>query len=128
MVSQLTTITEDGLPNKDAPFECVAASLCAGVMYLNGIKQIGGKYTPDYFKDQAYSEGYMGGTAAFKYVDLCKQLGVKLYPFNGNPGQLVTEIHKQLAQKHPVIVTVPDVYVPNSYGWTHVLCACGDGP
>ncbi len=126
MVSQLTTITEDGLPNKDAPYECVAASLCAGAMYLNGIKQIGGKYTPDWFKDQAYGEDYMGGTAARNYIDVCKQLGVKLYPLNGNPGQLVKFIHDQLAQKHPVIVTVPDVYVPSSYGWTHVLCACGD--
>lgn len=130
MVSQLTTVTEDGLPNKDAPFECVAASLCAGCMWLNGVQHVGGEYTPDWFKDQAYSENYEGGTEARKYVEVCAHLGVKLYPVDGTPGQLVELAKQHLAAGHPVVFTEPDPYVdtslPQYAGWSHVCVFYAD--
>jgi hypothetical protein len=126
IISQLTTITEDGLPNKDAPYECVATAILAGVMWLDGVHAVGGKYTPDYYKDQAYGEAYIGATSADRYIAVCKQFGVILSSINGTPAQLIQHIHEQLAQQHPVIVTVPDVYVPASYNWSHVLAAYGD--
>jgi len=126
MINQNTTITSDGIPNSDAPYECVATSLLAGVMWLDGVAQLGGEYTPDYFKDAAYGEAYQGGTAAIKYIDVCHHFGVMLTLFTGNPGALVDRLHQEIAQGHPCIVTVPDVYVPSSYNWSHVLACYGE--
>lgn len=126
IISQLTALTSDGLPNTDAPYECVSTSLLAGVMYLNGVKEMGGDFTPDYFKDQAYGEAYQGGTSAMKYVDVCAHFGVQLTCFTGNPGALVDRLHQEIARDHPCVVTVPDVYVPSSYNWTHVLACYGE--
>ena len=121
MVNQNTAITEDGLPNKDAPFECVSASLLAAVMWLLGVSQVGGKYTPDYFKDQVYGESYMGGTAASAYIAfLAQQFGVRLYSFSANNWDLVAQAHKELQAGHPVVFTIPDTYVSASLNWSHV--------
>lgn len=125
-VSQNTTMTEDGLPNKNAPFECVSAALLMAVMQQLGIAAIGGKFTPDYFNDQAYSENYEGGTSAMQYIPLLASLGCKLFPINGTPGQLVDAIHAHLAQGVPVVITETDPYVPASYGWTHCCTAYAD--
>jgi hypothetical protein len=127
IVSQLSNVTSDSMPPEDAQFSCVAASIGAGILWYQGKTQWDHEINPDRLKDIAVGQGYVGGTAASAYVDFCKQLGFKLSPFNGIPGQLVSEIHRQLAMEHPVVVTVPDVYVPSSYGWSHVLCAYGDG-
>lgn len=127
LVSQLSNVTSDGNPPEDAQFSCVAASIGAAILYYQGKTQWDTDINPDRMKDAAMGQGYTGGTAATAYVDFCKSLGYKLYPFDGNPGQLVSEIHRQLGLGHPVVVTVPDVYVPSSYGWSHVLCAYGDG-
>jgi hypothetical protein len=128
MINQNTPITEDGRPNKDAPFECVATAILAGVMWLLGVSQLGGKFTPDYFKDTVYGESYYGGTSAERYVGLCASLGVKLWAFNGMPAVLVSEAHKQLQQGHPVVFTEPDPYVSASLGWTHVCVFYSEEP
>ena len=128
MISQLTQVTSDGLPNKDAPFECVSTSILASVMYLLGVKELGGKFTPDYFKDQTYGESYQGGTSADRYVDLCKSFGVKLYPIDGTLTELIEQAHTTLARGVPVIFTEVDPYVPASYGWTHACVWYADSP
>src|SRR5438045_3612240 len=86
MVDQRTSITSDGLPSENASEDCVAASICAACMYLNGVKQLDhDKYNPDKFKDMAYGEALRNsGTAAVKYVPYCASLGVKLYPVDGD--------------------------------------------
>jgi hypothetical protein len=37
-------------------------------------------------------------------------------------------IHEHLGLLHPVIMTIPDVYVPASYNWSHVVVAYQDAP
>lgn len=120
MISQLTTITSDGLPNRDAQFECVSTAILAGVMWLLGVTQLGGKFTPDYFKDTAYGETFYGGTSASAYVGLCASLGVALFPVNGIPATLVSESHKRIQAGNPVVFTEPDPYVSQSLNWSHV--------
>jgi hypothetical protein len=127
-VSQLTTVTGDGRPSENAQYDCVAASIDAACRYLLNQPE-NSIFNPDNFKDKAYGETWENnGTAAGNYVEFCKSLGINLYPFNGTPGLLVQHIHEQLAQYHPCIVTVPDIYVPSSYGWTHVLCMFAGSP
>jgi hypothetical protein len=125
-VSQNSKVTEDDLPNSDAAYECVSASLLMAVMQQLEITAEGGTFTCDYFKDEVYGEAYQGGTSAIKYVPLVASLGCTLAPINGTPGQLVSAIHNALDKGIPVIVTIPDTYVPASYGWTHVCCCYAD--
>src|SRR5712692_4107039 len=126
MVSQLSEVTSDGRPSENAQMDCTAAAICAGVMWLKGIKAVNEDYNPDRFKDAAYGDTYKGGTAASAYVSFCASLGVKLSPISGIPGQLIQAIHEQINLDRPVVVTVPDAYVPASYGWTHILCMFGE--
>jgi hypothetical protein len=130
MVNQETPITGDGKPSNNGPMDCVAASLCAACMWLNGIAQVGGDYTPDSFKDAATSESYTGGTAAASYVAYCARLGIRLYPVNGIPGQLVIDAHQQLQAGHPVVFTISDPWVdtslPEYRGWSHVCVFIGE--
>jgi hypothetical protein len=129
IVSQLTDTTSDGRPSENKQYDCVAASIGAGILYYQGKTQWDKDINPDRLKDAAYGENWRNqGTAATAYVDFCKSIGFKLYPFNGNPGQLVTEAHKQLAQGHPVIFTEPDPYVSSSLGWSHVCVFYADKP
>ncbi len=126
LVSQLTPVTSDGRPSENAQNDCTAASIGACILWYQGKNQWDKDINPDMLKDASYPSEYTNGTAAIKYVSICEKLGFKLYPFNGIPGQLVSEIHKQLQQKHPVIVTVPDVYVAANLGWSHVLAMYGE--
>lgn len=128
IVSQLTNVTSDGRPSENAPYDCVAASIGASILWYQGKTQWDKDINPDLLKDKAYGESWKNaGTAASAYVDFCKSIGFKLYAINGNPGQLVTEAHKQLAQGHPVIFTEPDPYVSSSLGWSHVCVFYADG-
>lgn len=128
MVSQLTTTTGDGLPSNNAQYDCVAACVDAVCRYLLEQPE-NSVFNPDTFKDEAYGEAYANkGTAAIAYVPFCASLGVHLYPVNGNPAQLVQQIHQFLAENKPVIFTEPDPYVSNTLGWTHVCVFYQDGP
>ena len=122
LISQTTKISTDG-SSPNAEFDCVPTSILAGLMYLNGITSLSTEWNPDKLLDMAYAEGYTGGTSASAFVSACAKLGCKLSAIQGIPGKLVGDIHAHIQQDHPVIVTVPDIYVPASYGWTHVLCA-----
>jgi hypothetical protein len=129
MVDQNTTITADDRPSENAPFDCVAAVVCAMCMYLNGIKQMDhDKYNPDKFKDMAYGEAFRNsGTAAIKYVEYCKSLGVKLYAVEAaDYPSLIGQARKFLAAGKPVMFTMDDWIVdtslPQYQGWTHVAC------
>lgn len=109
----------DSDPN--ALYDCVAASIAASLEYLTGKAFRAGEV-----KDAAYSPGYVGGTAAWKYTDYCAGQGVKLEPINGNGEQLVAALHAEIAAGHPCLITEPDPY---SVGWTHVCAAykCDSG-
>lgn len=119
MVPQRTQVTGDGKPSNNPNADCVAASICAGAMYLNGIHQLGGQYDPDAFKDAAYSEAYTGTTAAYRYKDYCASLGIKLWNYDSaSNAELVAEAHQQIQAGHPVVFTIPNIYGDPSY--THV--------
>jgi len=127
LISQQTPISWDGSsPNEE--MDCVPTCTLAGLMYLLGIKQMNDEWNPDHILDEAYPEGYKGGTDAARFVSVCAKYGVKLFPVQGIPGALVSKIHRYLAQGCPCIITEPDPYVPSSYGWTHVLIAFADAP
>src|SRR6266704_558040 len=134
MVDQKSEITSDGRPSENAQEDCVAASICAMCMYLNGIKAFDhDKYNPDKFKDMAYGEALRNsGTAAIKYVDYCKSLGVKLWPLDGDCPYLVEQAHKFLAEGKPVLFTqddwIVDTSLPEYRGWTHVAAWYADAP
>ncbi len=127
MISQRTPISADG-SSPNANFDCVPTSLMAGMMYLNGITTLSPEWNPDKLLDMDYKEGYTGGTSALAFVDACAKLGCKLSSINAMPSVLVQRIHEHLALEHPVIVTIPDPYMPSSYGYTHVLVAYADEP
>ena len=126
LISQQTPLSWDGKsPNQE--MDCVPTCILAGLMALNGIKAMDDKeWNPDHILDMAYPEGYTGGTDAARYVAPCLSFGVKLFSVQGNPGTLVDKIHAYLADGCPCIITIPDPYVPSSYGWTHVLLAFSD--
>lgn len=126
MISQQTPIKPVPDPDPNGELDCVPTCLLAALMYLLGIKAMNAEWSPDALKNAVYGDVYTGGTAASAYVTFCAQHGVQLAPMNGNPGQLVAAIHAQLAQDHPCLITIPDPYVPSSYGWTHVLVAFAD--
>lgn len=121
LVSQLTSVTSDGRPSEDAQFDCVPASIGAGLLWYEGKSQWDTFINPDLLKDQAYGENWKNeGTAAARYVPVVAKMGYMLSAFNGIPGALVSEAHRQIQAGHPVIFTEPDPYVSASLGWTHV--------
>jgi hypothetical protein len=126
IVSQRTPITSDGRPSENAPYDCVAASIGAMILWYQGKTQWDDQINPDRLKDAAYGEAYMGGTDAARYVEFCKSLGFSLWVFKGENAVLVNEAHKQLQAGHPVMFTEPDPYVSASLGWTHVCVFYGE--
>ena len=129
LVSQLTPITSDGRPSENAQFDCVPASIGAGLLWYAGKTQWDAEINPDKLKDAVYGESVQNqGTAASAYISFCKSLGYDLWAFKGIPGVLVSEAHKQLQAGHPVIFTEPDPYVSASLGWTHVCVFYGETP
>ncbi len=124
MVSELTEITGNEQHSENPGLNCVPASLCAGAMYLNRVTQLGGKYTPDSFKDAVYGQGYIGGMAAFKFVDHCASLGIKLFSLQGPGAQLVQMAHEQVRAGHPVVFTEPNPY--GNPNFTHVCVFFGE--
>jgi hypothetical protein len=129
MVSQLTQITSDGRPSENAPYDCVAASIGAAILWYQGKSQWDQDINPDKLKDAAYGENWKNqGTAASAYVAYVASLGYKLYSVNGLVGQLPGLAHEYLAKNLPVIFTERDPYVPASYGWSHVCVWYSDSP
>ncbi len=126
MVAERTPITADGHPSENAGLNCVPASICAAAMFLNGITALGGKYTPDSFKDAVYGQGTTGGESASAYVSYMKTLGLSLISQSGQPSQLVAVVHKEIAAGHPVIFTEPNPY--GNPAFTHVCVFFGEQP
>jgi hypothetical protein len=118
-INQLSSPTIDGRVDENRLWNCVPASICAGLRYLTGDHS----FEPDTLKDAAYGERYQGGTAASGYVDFCAQHGVKLSALNGSPDELIRLAHQHLALGHPVIFTEPDPY---AVGWWHVCVFYAD--
>jgi len=129
LVSQLTQITSDGRVSENAPYDCVAASIGAAILWYEGKSQWDSSINPDLLKDAAYGENWKNqGTAASAYVAYVASLGYKLYSINGLVGQLPVLAHEYLAKNLPVIFTERDPYVPASYGWSHVCVWFSDSP
>jgi hypothetical protein len=125
LVGQRTNITSDQQPPEDAEDQCVAAAIGSAMLYYKHQSQWDNVINPDRLKDIVYGQGYVGGTAATKYVPLCDQLGFKLYSIGGSPTQLVAEAHKQIKAGRPVIFTEPSPYDP-SHTWSHVCAFFGE--
>lgn len=126
-LNQLHDVTSDGRPEENASWDCVPTSIAAGLTYLTG-KSFNG----DELHDAVYQEGTLGGEDAAHYVAYCAQQGVTLAPFNGTPAQLVTEIHTEVSDGHPVVLTMPSQWgtpaaqLPANHT-THVGIAYGIG-
>lgn len=103
----------DGDMNQD--FDCVAASIAACLQWLTHKP-----FTARQVKDNVYGASYIGGTAAFEYVQFCAQEGVTLAALDGDGAQLVADLHQVIGSGHPALITEPDPY---AQGWTHVCAA-----
>lgn len=116
-VNQLNSPTLDGLPDTNRLFNCVPASVCAGLRYLTGDNS----FEPDQLKDYAYGEGWVNsGTAASAFVGFCKLHGVNLHPVETDSHEhAVATAHRFLARGLPVIFTQQDDYSSNP-DFTHV--------
>lgn len=116
-VNQLSSLTLDGRPDENRLYNCVPASICAGLRYFTGRNDI----EPDQLKDQAYGEWWVNsGTAASAFVGLCAQYGVQLYAVeNGSASQAISDAHALLARGLPVIFTQQDDYASDP-SFTHV--------
>lgn len=123
MVSQLDAPTSDGRPSENKWFDCVPASIAAGLIWLTGQQ-----FNPDQLKDAAYGEAWANeGTAASAYVGFCDQQGVSL--FSRSDGDLIDIAHAELSAGHPVIFTEVDDYAPpGNPDWTHVCVWYKDRP
>ncbi|MGZ3640315.1 MAG: C39 family peptidase, partial [Ktedonobacterales bacterium] len=130
LIDQRHESTVDGYPDENANWNCVPASLAAGLTYLTG-KQFDG----DQLKDAVYGQGYRGAQAARTYVAYCARQGLALAPYDtGDSAALVARIHTELQRGHPVVLTMPSQWgIPpadplHPSGSTHVGIACGYGP
>ena len=126
MVSERTGVTGDSHPSENAGLDCVPASICAAAMYLNGISALGGKYTPDSFKDAVYGQGVTGGEEIWKYVPYLKTLGINLLSSVGPSDMLVQTVHRQIKAGNPVVFTEPNPY--GNPNFTHVCVFFGEQP
>lgn len=124
-VNQLKSPTLDGKFDENAQFNCVPASICAGLRYLTG----NNSFEPDQLKDWAYGEGWVNsGTAASAFVGFCEQHGVKLFNVgHSTPLEAVSDAHTWLARGMPVIFTQQDDYSSQA-GFTHVCVWYKDAP
>lgn len=104
----------DGSINQD--FDCVPDAIDMAVSAVTGQPERGAAW----WKNMVYGQGYTGGTAARAYVQLAQKQGARLFSIQGSNEQLVQEIHRQIRQLHPVIVTLPDYLAPNQPTWSHV--------
>src|SRR6266567_4003040 len=126
MVSERTGVTGDSHPSENAGLDCVPASICAAAMYLNGISALGGKYTPDSFKDAVYGQGVTGGEEIWKYVPYLKTLGINLISQSGPSDMLLQTVHRQIKAGNPVVFTEPNPY--GNPNFTHVCVFFGEQP
>ena len=130
LVSQLHEPTADGYPDENARWNCVPASLAAGLMYL--LKR---PFDGDELKDVVYGQGYTGAQSAAQYVAYCRALSVALLPYDNPSGwSLTSHIHSELLAGRPVLLTMPSQWsIPppeplHPAGSTHVGIAAGWGP
>src|SRR5258708_7760890 len=126
-INQLHEPTSDGMPDENASWNCVPASIADALIYLTGKP-----FTGDGLKDAVYGQGYQGAQAAARYVDECATQGVRLAAVQGTPAALVARLHTEVAAGHPVLATIPSQWgTPRDQqkpGYrTHVVVFCGYG-
>ena len=142
--NQRAEATSDHAPPENANNDCVVTSLAAGLEFLLGrpfngdqIKDANPRYKHGY-----YGQGYQGLMDPANFVEQAAALGVHMHLIPGDTTQLVATLHREIANGHPALVTVPFPVgtqgIPKSPGSpeltapphhvTHVCCACGEGP
>ena len=129
LLDQLNEPTMDGMADENAPDNCVAASIAEALHILTGKT-----YDGDELKDAVYGQGYVGFQSASRYITYCHDQGVTLAAHNDTQAGLVNEIHAQVSEDHPVLVTMPSQWgtpYPDPVhpsGSTHVGLMVGVGP
>ncbi len=95
--------SEDGKPAENASYDCVPASIAAGIQYLTGRV-----VSADALKDAVYGQGYVGGGAARSYVHEVARYGVALTVRSGSSqAQLIAILRDELRRGHPALITMP---------------------
>ncbi len=124
--SQLHSPTSDAQTDENRWYNCVPTCIDMATSAVTGTPLRGA----DWWKDRAYGEAYIGGTAASAFVDLAAQCGAALTAIdNADNAVLITAIHAHIAAGHPVIATEPDPYAPPGItGWSHVLLFYAESP
>jgi len=123
ILNQRITIRSDGTRDVNALYDCVPECIAMALQYFTGKAFHGGV-----LKEAAYGYNYVGGTAATAYVGYCAHFGVKLYPIDASAPTLIQDIHQELKNNHPAIITEPDRYLPPGSGWTHCIIMHEEGP
>lgn len=111
--------------------DCVAASIGAVILWLQGKTAWDDQINPDKLKDAAYGENYTGGTSAAAYTAFCASLGFALRSVSASdPVQVINLARQLVSQGTPAIFTEIDPYVdtnlPAYEGWTHVCVFFGE--
>ncbi len=97
-------------------YDCVPTSILDGLEFLTG-KQ----FDIDATVTAAYGPNYHGFTSAGAFVPFCASHGVKLFSIDGDNATLVQDLHQQIKDLHPCLLSEPDVYAPLHPTWSHVL-------
>jgi hypothetical protein len=129
LVNQLVDPPADRWPDNNESWNCVPASISAGVSWL-----LGKVYYGNQLKDAVYGNAYTGGQAPASYAGYLAGLGIELAPYDNTYGPaLVAAIYSSLKAGHPTLVTMPSQWgIPyadpvHPSGSTHVGIACGWG-
>ena len=121
--NQRFTRRSDNTIDINADLDCVQQCIADALTWFTGkLFQAG------VIKQTLYGYNYQGGTDAHADVGYCAHFGVKLYPIDASAPTLIADIHQQIQQQHPVIITQPDPYMPPGSGWTHCIIMCEEGP
>jgi hypothetical protein len=131
LVNQLTTATNDGQPSENARADCVAAACDSAAQALGRAAAD----TPDWWKDQAYGQGYTGATDPMHYAGVFTGLGLDISQVTAGSGaQLVQAIRDHLAERLPILGAIPSEWgldysgqdMAQYAGPTHEVCFCDD--
>src|SRR5712691_5920449 len=115
-INQRITTLSDGTRDPNADWDCVP-ECDAGILEFYLSKPFQGGV----LKELVYGRNYRGGTDEHAYVALMAHYGVKVYPVDDTPENLVVLAHRHIMAGHPVIITEPDPYMPARSGYTHVV-------
>src|SRR6266702_2966540 len=123
VINQRITTLSDGTKDSNAENDCVP-ECNAGILEF----YLGKPFQGGVLKELVYGRAYKGGTDEHAYVALMAHYGVKVYPVDDTPENLVVLAHRHIMAGHPVIITEPDPYMPLGSGYTHVIVLFEEHP